>query len=215
MFSKRNTAILLTALLVFDQIVKIIVKTNMTIGESIPVFGNWFQILFIENEGAAFGFKLGGKAGKLILSLFRMIAIGGVAWFLGYLRKNKAPTGVMVGFVLILAGAAGNMIDSAFYGMIFSESTYTTVATAFPAGGGYAPPLFGKVVDMLYFPIINATWPDWMPWVGGQDFTFFSPIFNIADSYITIAVVYLLIWQRKYFLGDGKKKTGTPETAGK
>lgn len=204
MLSKRNLVIILAALLVFDQVVKIIIKTNMTLGESIPVFGNWFQILFIENEGAAFGMKLGGSWGKLFLSLFRIVAIAGVSWYIGHLRKNKAPTGVMVGFTMILAGAIGNMIDSAFYGIIFSESTYTAVATMFPDGGGYAPFLFGKVVDMLHFPIINSTWPDWMPWIGGRDFTFFSPVFNFADSYITVAVVYLLIWQRKYFLHDGK-----------
>ena len=204
MLSKRNFAIILAALLIFDQVVKILVKTNMTLGESIHVFGNWFQILFVENEGAAFGFKLGGSGGKLVLSLFRIAAITAVAWYLGRLRKKSAPIGVMVGGTMILAGAMGNMIDSAFYGLIFSESTYTTVATGFPEGGGYAPFLFGKVVDMLHFPIINSTWPDWMPWIGGRDFTFFSPVFNIADSYITVAVVYLLIWQRKYFLRDDK-----------
>jgi signal peptidase II len=199
MLTKKNVIILLAILLVVDQVVKIIIKTNMTIGESIPVFGSWFQILFIENEGAAFGMKLGGRGGKLALSLFRIAAIGGLVWLLGYMRRKEAPRGVMIGFTLILAGAAGNMIDSAFYGLIFSESTYMTVATAFPEGGGYAPLLFGKVVDMLYFPIIDTVWPDWMPLVGGRRFIFFSPVFNIADTYITIGVLWLLIWHRKFF----------------
>ncbi len=207
MLSKKKLIIILAILLVADQVVKILVKTNMMIGESIHVFGDWFQILFIENEGAAFGFKLGGQWGKLILSLFRVGLIALVIYYIGHLRRKKAPKGVLIGFTMILGGAIGNMIDSAFYGLIFSESTYNTVATVFPEGGGYAPLMFGKVVDMLYFPIINSTWPSWMPWVGGQDFTFFSPVFNIADSYITIAVVYLLIWHSKYFLRDeGKVK---------
>jgi len=206
MLSKKKLAIILAILLIADQVVKILVKTNMMIGESIHVFGDWFQILFIENEGAAFGFKLGGQWGKLLLSLFRVGLIVLLIYYLRHLRKKNAPRGVMVGFVMILAGAIGNMIDSAFYGMIFSESTYSTVAHAFQ-GDGYAPFMFGKVVDMLYFPIINATWPSWMPWVGGQDFTFFSPVFNIADSYITIAVIYMLIWHSKYFLKEeGKVK---------
>jgi signal peptidase II len=136
------------------------------------------------------------------LSLFRVGLITLLIFYIRYLRRKSAPKGVMVGITLVLAGAIGNMIDSAFYGMIFSESTYDAVATMFPEGGGYAPFMYGRVVDMLYFPIIDTTWPEWMPWVGGEHFTFFSPVFNIADSYITIAVIYMLIWQSKYFLKD-------------
>ena len=182
-------------LIVLDQVVKISVKTTMTLGESHNVLGSWFRWCFVENEGAAFGMSLGGEYGKLILSLFRVGAIGALVWFLHHLRKQHAPTGVVVGFALILAGAIGNMVDSAFYGMIFSESTFTSVATLLPEGGGYAPFLYGKVVDMLYFPLFH--WPEWLPLIGGQ--LFFSPVFNFADSYITIAVIYLLFFQWKYF----------------
>lgn len=192
-------AIFIVLLLVADQAVKFIVKLNMTLDESIPVFGNWFLIHFIENPGAAFGMQLGGDYGKLFLSLFRIAAISVIIWYLNKLVKKQAPTGVLVGIGLILAGAMGNMIDCAFYGKIFSESTFYETATLFPEGGGYAPFLYGKVVDMLSFPIIDTTWPDWVPWIGGNRLVFFSPIFNIADSYITIAVLYLLIFKRKYF----------------
>lgn len=186
---------IVVGLVVLDQVVKISVKTTMTLGESHNVLGNWFRWCFIENEGAAFGMSLGGEYGKLALSLFRIVAIGALVWFVHYLRKQKAPTGVVVGFALILAGALGNMIDSAFYGMMFSESTFASVATFLPEGGGYAPFLHGKVVDMLYFPLFH--WPEWMPLIGGD--LFFSPVFNFADSYITIAVFYLLIFHWKYF----------------
>ncbi len=186
---------IVVGLVVLDQVVKISVKTTMTLGESHNVLGNWFRWCFIENEGAAFGMSLGGDYGKLALSLFRIVAIGALVWFVHYLRKQKAPTGVIVGFALILAGALGNMIDSAFYGMMFSESTFASVATFLPEGGGYAPFLHGKVVDMLYFPLFH--WPEWMPLIGGD--LFFSPVFNFADSYITIAVFYLLIFHWRYF----------------
>ena len=182
-------------LIVIDQIVKFSVKTTMTLGESHNVLGDWFRWCFIENEGAAFGMALGGKYGKLALSLFRIVAIGALVWFVCKLLKDGAPRGVIIGFAMILAGAAGNMVDSAFYGMIFSESTFTSVAQLLPEGGGYAPFLYGKVVDMLYFPLFY--FPDWMPLVGGE--LFFSPVFNFADSYITIAVIYLLFFQWKYF----------------
>lgn len=191
--------IFIILLLIVDQVVKFIIKLNMPLYESIPVFGNWFQIDFIENPGAAFGMQLGGTWGKLILSMLRLAAIAAISWYLNQLVKKSAPQGVLVGFALILAGAIGNMIDSAFYGMIFSESTPYTVATLFPEGGGYASFLHGKVVDMLYFPIINTTWPEWMPLVGGNDFSFFSPVFNLADSYITVAVFYIILFKRKYF----------------
>lgn len=196
---RTKLIIFIILLLVVDQTVKFVIKLNMPLYESIPVFGEWFQIDFIENPGAAFGMQLGGTWGKLALSLLRITAIAVIAWYLNRLLKKSAPKGILVGFGLILAGAIGNMIDSAFYGMIFSASTHDTVATLFPAGGGYAPFLHGKVVDMLYFPIINTTWPEWMPWVGGEDFTFFSPVFNFADSYISVAVFYIILFKRKYF----------------
>lgn len=203
--NKTLATLVIVLLLIIDQTVKFIVKLNMTIDQSIPVFGNWFFIHFLENPGAAFGMQLGGPWGKLALSLFRIAAIGGLFWLLARLIKKEAPKGVVIGFALILAGAMGNMIDSAFYGMIFSESTPYEVATLFPDGGGYASFLHGKVVDMLYFPIIDTIWPNWMPLVGGTRFVFFSPIFNFADSYITIALFYLVLFQHKYLMRDDKK----------
>ena len=196
----KKVTIFIVLLLLVDQIVKFIVKLNMALYENIPVFGHWFQIDFVENPGAAFGMQLGGEWGKLLLSLIRIAAIVLIAWYTHRLIHRSAPKGVIVGFALILAGAIGNMIDSAFYGLIFSESAPHAVATLFPEGGGYASFLHGKVVDMLYFPIIESTWPDWMPWVGGRDFIFFSPVFNIADSYITVAVLYLIFFKHKYFM---------------
>ena len=186
---------IVAGLVIIDQIVKFSVKTTMTLGESHNVLGNWFRWCFVENEGAAFGMALGGEYGKLALSLFRIVAIGVLAWFVCRLRRSEAPRGVVVGFAMILAGAIGNMVDSALYGVIFSESTFTSVAQFLPEGGGYAPFLYGKVVDMLYFPLFH--FPEWMPLVGGE--LFFSPVFNFADSYITIAVFYLLIFQWKFF----------------
>lgn len=192
-------------LLVVDQAIKFAVKLNMTIGESIPVFGNWFQICFIENNGMAFGMQFGGSIGKLALSLFRVVLIGFIIFYLRKLiKKADTPTGVLVGFSLILVGAIGNVIDCLFYGEIFSESTYTGVAGLFPPEGGYTGLLYGRVVDMFYFPIIHATWPDWMPFWGGDEFIFFSPIFNFADACISVAVIYMLLFQRKFFSDDKK-----------
>lgn len=199
-FSKgKKITLLVVLILMIDQIVKIWIKTHMTIGESIPVFGNWFQIYFIENNGMAFGMQFGGSFGKLLLSLFRLVLIGVIIHYINKLIKKEAPLGVLYGVALILIGAIGNIIDSMFYGLIFNESTFTTVATLFPEGGGYAPLLYGKVVDMLYFPIINTTLPTWVPFYGGENFIFFRPIFNIADSCITIGVLYLILFQRKFF----------------
>ena len=193
----RALSLLVIFLLILDQVVKILVKTNMKIGESISVFGDWFQILFVENEGMAFGMSWGPTTGKYILTTFRIVFSAVLLYYIWKLNKKKMKTGVLVGMTLVFTGAVGNIIDCLFYGQIFSASTLSTVATAFPEGGGYAPLMLGKVVDMLYFPIINTTWPDWMPFWGGERFVFFSPIFNIADSYVTIAVFYLLIFEHK------------------
>ena len=201
--SDRNKSLLLIfSILIIDQVVKIIIKTNMIIGEEYPVFGNWFRIHFLENNGMAFGMEWGGKAGKAALSIFRVIAIAAIAWYLNDIIKKKASTGLILSVSAIIAGAAGNLIDSAFYGMIFSESWHTP-AVFFPDGGGYASFLQGRVVDMLYFPIIDTSWPDWSPIKPGQSFIFFRPVFNLADSSITTGVLAILIFQKK-FLGDKK-----------
>ena len=195
-------------LVVIDQIMKILVKTNMQIGEHFNVIGNWFQIFFIENEGMAFGMKFGGMAGRFCLSLFRIILFGLLFWWISSLSRKSVtpdgckallpdgktpvvPTGVLVGLTLIAAGAMGNLIDCLFYGLIFD----------------YAPFMFGRVVDMLYFPLIDTIWPTWMPFVGGERFLFFAPIFNFADSCVTVGAVYLLIFQYSFFMREDAPRT--------
>ena len=191
--------LIILVILVVDQVIKIIVKTNMTLYQQNPVFGNWFILHFVENKGMAFGMKLPGDYGKILLSLFRLVAIVGIVFYMRSLIRQNAPNGLLITMSLILAGAIGNMIDSAFYGMIFSESHPYQAAVAFPENGGYDKFLHGKVVDMFYFPIINGVYPDWIPRIGGQSFTFFRPVFNIADASITVAVFVLLFRQKKYF----------------
>lgn len=171
----------------------------MLYDESIPILGSWFNIHFIENPGMAFGLEFGGDWGKLALSLFRIVAISLIGVFLYKLIKKNASSGLIISISLILAGAVGNIIDSAFYGMIFSESTYFQHATIFPEGGGYASFLHGKVVDMLYFPLFEGNFPDWLPIWGGEHFLFFRPIFNIADSSISIGVFIILLNQKRFF----------------
>jgi signal peptidase II len=196
----KQVTIIVLLLLIIDQAVKLWIKTHMTLGESIPVFGSWFQIYFIENNGMAFGMQLGGTFGKFALSSLRLVLIGFIIYYIVKLIKMDASRGILTGMALILVGAMGNIVDSMFYGLIFNESTFTSAASIFPDEGGYAPFLFGKVVDMLYFPLVDTTLPDWVPFWGGEHFIFFRPIFNIADSCITIGVGYLLIFHRKFFL---------------
>ncbi len=170
----------------------------MVLGEEIPVLGNWFIIHFTENVGMAFGIELGGELGKTILSLFRIAAVIAIGWYILHLMKVKAPCGLVMFLSLILAGAMGNIIDSAFYGMIFNES-YHQQATFLPEEGGYAPFLHGRVVDMLYFPIIRGNYPEWLPFLGGERFIFFRPVFNIADAAITTGVAGVLIFYKGFF----------------
>jgi signal peptidase II len=177
----------------------------MTLGEEIHIFGNWFILHFTENRGMAFGMEFGGSFGKLFLSLFRIIAVIFIGYYLWTLIKKGAKSGLVICFSLILAGAIGNIIDSAFYGLLFNES-YFQVATFLPKDGAYGTFLHGKVVDMLYFPVISTTWPSWVPFWGGEDFQFFRPVFNIADSSISIGVVALLFFQ-KQFLTKEKEPT--------
>lgn len=196
-------------LLAIDQVIKFAVKLNMAIGESFPMFGDsdWARILFIENNGMAFGMQLGGIGGKLLLSVFRLVLIGVIVWFLIKIIKKRNPSwGVLIGLVLILVGAVGNMIDSTFYGRIFTESTRGNVAELVSFGDGYAPLLCGRVVDMFYFPMVHWIWPDWIPFVGGDEFEFFSPVFNFADACISVGVVYLIIFQRRFFNVNPKQK---------
>lgn len=196
---KKGKIAILTILLVLlvDQIVKIWIKTHMVLGEEYRIT-NWFIIHFTENNGMAFGFELGGAMGKVLLSSFRIVAVGAIGWYLWKLVKDKAPTGLIISIALILAGALGNIIDSLFYGLIFDHSYYQ-VARMFPENGGYAGFLHGRVVDMLYFPLIKTNFPAWFPIWGGQEFEFFRPVFNLADSAITTGVALILLFQRKYF----------------
>jgi signal peptidase II len=198
----KKAILIIFAILVADQVLKFWIKTTMYMGESHAIFGNWFYIHFTENEGMAFGMTLGGSYGKLMLSVFRIIAVMLMAWWLVKITRKPHSVLLVISLALIMAGALGNIIDSAFYGMIFNESTYMQVATLFPADGGYGTFLHGKVVDMLYFPIIESSYPHWIPWVGGEQFTFFRPVFNIADSAITIGVLMLIIFQNKVFPKD-------------
>jgi len=191
--------IIIAAVVIIDQVSKIWIKTNFHLGESIDV-ASWFKIYFIENPGMAFGMNFGGEFGKLFLSLFRIALVTVISVQLYKLTRKATPTGVFVGLALIIAGAAGNIFDSMLYGILFNESTAFQVATFMPEDGGYASFLHGKVVDMLYFPIIDTTLPSWIPFIGGNDFVFFRPIFNIADASITTGILYLLIFQRKFFL---------------
>lgn len=195
----KKLLILGVILVVIDQVIKILVKTNMQIGEHFSVIGNWFQIFFIENEGMAFGMKFGGAVGKFLLSFFRIALSGALCWWIASLVRKSVdsegksallpdgkpvvPTGVLVGLTLITAGAFGNIIDSLFYGVIFD----------------YAPLMFGRVVDMFYFPLIDTIWPSWVPFVGEDRLLFFAPVFNFADSCVTVGAFYLIFFQNRFF----------------
>lgn len=189
----RLAAILVAAIILTDQAIKIWVKTHMALHESIHVT-NWFYIAFIENNGMAYGMQLGSK---LLLSLFRVGAIGLLSYYLWLQVKRNARTSYVLCLSLILAGAIGNLIDCMFYGLVFDASTSYTVAGFLPFGEGYAPFLMGKVVDMFYFPLIVTTYPDWFPFYAGEEFIFFSPVFNFADSSITVGVALLILFFRK------------------
>ncbi|MDX1479575.1 MAG: lipoprotein signal peptidase [Saprospiraceae bacterium] len=198
---KRSRFVILIVLgvLILDQALKIWIKTHLTYGEEFGLLGlDWARIHFVENEGMAFGISFGGEFGKLALSLFRLVAVGFLIYIIHALVKAGESKGLLLCFALILAGAIGNIVDSAFYGLIFTESTYHSVAEMFPEGGGYASFLHGRVVDMLYFPLIDTTLPDWFPIWGGKRFEFFKPVFNIADSAISVGVISMLVFHRRF-----------------
>ena len=200
--SRKYSILLILGVLILDQISKIYIKTNFYLGESIEVF-SWFKILFIENEGAAWGAKLSDifpisdANGKLILTLFRLAAITGIGYWLWDIWRRAAPRTLIVAVSLIFAGALGNIIDSVFYGLVFNEST-NQIAT-FMAEDNYGELFYGKVVDMLYFPLIDSAWPEWVPFVGGENFRFFEPVFNLADTAISTGVGILLVFNKKAF----------------
>jgi len=204
--SKLQKSILIVFLvLLVDQILKIWIKTNMTLGQEFPVIGHWFIINFVENNGMAFGFEFGGEYGKIFLSLFRIVAVFGIGWYILQLIKKGLPMGFIACVSLIFAGAIGNIIDSAFYGLIFNDSN-GQVSTLFPVDGGYASFLHGRVVDMFYFPLFSGVFPNWVPLVGGTDFQFFRPVFNVADSAISVGIFSIIIFYRKQFNNLDKKE---------
>ncbi len=190
---------LLIVLLIADQVLKVWLKTNMMLGEQFSVIGDWFYIHFVENPGIAFGAKINHPIWKPSLTILRVVLIGGMIWYITELFSRKLPKGFYFCIMLILAGAVGNVVDSIFYGVLFSDSYYQ-VASFLPEGGGYAPLLYGKVVDMFYFPLIEIEkLPSWLPVWGDKSFTFFAPIFNLADSYITVGISIILLFYRKVF----------------
>lgn len=212
---KRSTAAILTILLIIilDQWLKIYVKTNIPYGGGFKILGlDWARIHFVENEGMAFGMSFGGLTGKYILSIFRIIMTAFLLYILYKLIKEKESLRLIIFFSMVIAGAIGNSIDGMFYGMIFDESVFNgNLATMFPDGGGYGSFLTGKVVDMFYFPMIDTVLPDWVPIWGGQPFEFFRPVFNIADSAITVGVVSILLFNRTFLTGS--RESHNPEMA--
>ncbi|MCJ0741201.1 lipoprotein signal peptidase [Pedobacter montanisoli] len=184
--------VLIFLVLLVDQLSKTWVKTNMYLGQEFKVLGNWFIIHFTENNGMAFGLEFGGEFGKLALSLFRIIAVAGIGYGLHYLIKRKYHRGLILNVALIFAGALGNIIDSVFYGIIYKYETL----------------FHGRVVDMLYFPIIKGYFPNWFPIWGGQEYEFFRPVFNLADAAISVGVICILIFQKTYFKEEFKDEVG-------
>ena len=200
-------AFIVVAILVVDQVIKIWVKTHMTLHEQIEIL-SWFKIVFIENNGMAYGMEIGSK---LVLSLFRVVAVSVLGYYIVQQVRKQARYGYIVCLSMVMAGAAGNIFDSMFYGLIFNASSEFYTSYFVPFGTGYAPFLMGKVVDMFYFPLIVTTWPDWVPMFGGQPYVFFSPIFNFADASISVSVVLVLLFYRKE-ISEITLKKQTPTT---
>ena len=198
---KRNQILYVIAtvfiVLLLDQWLKVYIKTSFTLGESRMMIDDWFELHFTENPGMAFGLTFGGKWGKIILTLFRIIASGVIIFYIRELIREKSSTLMIILVSLILAGAVGNIVDSLFYGQLFGASSYHTVAQFMPKNGGYAPLFMGKVVDMFYFPIIDTFWPEWVPYFGGSRLQFFRPVFNVADATISIGVFTIIIFRKR------------------
>lgn len=198
---KRHTAVLLSAIILLvillDQTLKIWIKTHFYLGENFEIFP-WFHLLFVENNGMAFGMEVGSK---LFLSVFRLVALIAGVWYITKIVLNirRFPIGFAVCIALIIAGTAGNIIDCLFYGLIFNNPMPPQVATLFPPDGGYASLFHGRVVDMLYFPLFSFIWPEWMPWLGGKEFLFFQPVFNIADAAISVGIIVILLFYSRCF----------------
>lgn len=193
----RKSILIVLLILMADQTLKILVKTNMTLYQQIPIFGNWGILHFVENNGMAFGMALPGSLGKILLTSFRLVAVVAIGLYMRHLIRIKAHTGLVIALSMVMAGALGNIIDSVFYGLIFNSSSPVQAASMFPEGGGYAPLMQGKVVDMFYFPLIKGNYPSWFR--EGSNFIFFRPVFNIADSSISVAVAIILFQQKKFF----------------
>jgi signal peptidase II len=203
----RKSILIILLILVADQVLKILVKTHMTLYQQIPFLGNWGILHFVENNGMAFGMALPGSLGKILLTSFRILAVVAIGFYLRHLIRIKAHTGLIISLSMVMAGALGNIIDSVFYGLIFGSSSPVQTAAMFPEGGGYAPLMQGKVVDMFYFPLIKGSYPQWFR--GGSGFIFFRPVFNIADSSISVAVAIILFNQRRFFRHVESKNEST------
>lgn len=182
----------IVAMLIIDQLVKLYIKTHFYLGEEIHVIGDWFRIHFTENYGMAFGLEFGGKGGKILLTLFRIIAVGFIGWYIFDLNKKQAHKWYIISWALILAGALGNILDSVFYGVAFGYDTW----------------FHGRVVDMFYFPIIQTTIPENWPFWAGEDFEFFRPVFNVADASISVGFVIILLWQKTFFKTEKNNDSG-------
>lgn len=213
---RKKVFLLIAIILILDQVFKIYIKTHYLLGEEVNILGSWFRLNFIENEGMAFGMKLKGFIGKYILSIFRIIAASAIMWYLLKIMREKKHPVYIFSIAMIFAGATGNIFDSMFYGLIFDQSSIWGsggLPSEFFSNETYAGFLQGRVVDMLYFPILQGTYPSWFPINAGEKFIFFRPVFNLADSYISIGVITILVFQHRIFKHTKKQEAEKKENA--